>query len=233
MSFEEFFKAWGKLSSIKPDFILFIGFVFLVFKFKDVIDCYYRIKRHHSEQLKEAKLLLELSGHSSSHDMDVINNRLRGAALSLATNGVKDRYRTLCYYLMHLSAKEELHIDDSIFKCIRFIEIGESKLVFNKRAYESWLRMCICIFVVGGFFLLFIGSNGWGYTAGQFNIAWLMNVITTLFMVFSVYVFLFLKPDSSDIKVVNVLLSKSSSSQFNEFKKDQLISTDYSPENDE
>lgn len=230
MSFEDFFKAWDKLSSIKPDFILFIGFVFFVFKFKDVIDCYHKIKRHHSEQLKEAKLLLELSGNSSSHDMDIINNRLRGAALSLATNGVKDRYRALCYYLMHLSAKEELHIDDSIFKCIRFIDVGENKLIFNKKAYESWLRMCICIFVVGGFLLLFLGSNGWGYTAGQFNIAWLMNVITTLFMVLSGYVFLFLKPDSSDIKVVNVLLSKSSASQFNEFKKDQLISIKCSQE---
>nr|WP_314523591.1 hypothetical protein [uncultured Rahnella sp.] len=229
MSFEDFFKAWDKLSSIKPDFILFIGFVFLVFKFKDVIDCYHKIKRHHSEQLKEAKLLLELSGHSSSHDMDIINNRLRGAALSLATNGVKDRYRALCYYLMHLSAKEELHIDDSIFKCIRFIEIAESKLEFNKKAYESWLRMCICIFGVGGCFLLFLGNNGWGYTAGQFNIAWLINVITTLFMVLSGYVFFFSKPDSSDIKVVNILLSKSSTSHFNEFKKDQLISTKCSP----
>lgn len=224
MSFEDFFKIWDKLSSIKPDFILFIGFIFLVFKFKDVIDCYHKIKRHHSEQLKEAKLLLELSGHSNSHDMDIINNRLRGAALSLATNGVKDRYRTLCYYLMHLSAKEELYVDDSIFKCIRFIEIGESKLVFNKKAYESWLRMCICIFVAGGFVLLLLGNNGWGYTTGQFNIAWLMNIITTLFMVLSGYVFLFLKPDSSDIKQVNILLSKSSASHFYEFKKEQCIS---------
>ncbi|MFP8466884.1 MULTISPECIES: hypothetical protein [Enterobacteriaceae] len=219
MSFEDFFKAWDKLSSIKPDFILFIGFVFLVFKFKDVLDCYYRIKCHRSEQLKEARLLLELSGNLNSHDMKIINSLLRGAALSLATNGVKERYRDLCYYLMHLSAKEELHIDDSIFKCIRFIDVTENKIVFNKDAFDSWLRTCIFIFVMVGFFLLFFGYNGWGFTAGQFNIAWLMNVITTLFMVLSAYVFLFLKPDSGDIKMVDLLLSKTSVVDFCDFKK--------------
>ncbi|MFZ8713758.1 hypothetical protein ACO1ZV_16235, partial [Enterobacter kobei] len=78
---------------------------------------------------------------------------------------------------------------------------------------------CIFIFVMVGFFLLFFGYNGWGFTAGQFNIAWLMNVITTLFMVLSAYVFLFLKPDSGDIKMVDLLLSKTSVVDFCDFKK--------------
>ncbi|WP_276741192.1 hypothetical protein [Pantoea septica] len=63
MTVEDLFKFWDKLSSVQPDLILFVSFVFLVFKFKDVVDVYFRIRFKEADELKEAKKLLELSGY--------------------------------------------------------------------------------------------------------------------------------------------------------------------------
>ncbi|WP_276726826.1 hypothetical protein, partial [Pantoea septica] len=66
MTVEDLFKFWDKLSSVQPDLILFVSFVFLVFKFKDVVDVYFRIRFKEADELKEAKKLLELSGYSNT-----------------------------------------------------------------------------------------------------------------------------------------------------------------------
>ncbi|OON41416.1 hypothetical protein BTJ39_05490 [Izhakiella australiensis] len=222
MNADDFFKLWDKLSSVKPDFILFVGFLFLIFKFKDVVEVYFRIKLNKSMQLREAKSLLELSGHADSKDMEVINNRLRGAALSLITNGVKERHRTLCYYLMHLSAERGDSIDSAIYKCIAFIASDAERFYFNQQQFNQWQIKSVIIALLIGLMMLIASSFGWG-DSGAFKLSWLMNAMTVWFFVSLGWIFLFTKPDSGDITLVTNLLADASVADYNQFKRSNSV----------
>jgi len=218
MTVEDLFKFWDKLSSVQPDLILFVSFVFLVFKFKDVVDVYFRIRFKEADELKEAKKLLELSGYSNTRDMRIIDNNLRNAALALITDGVNARYREFCYYLMHVASEKDKYINTSIFKCLPFIETEGDDFIFNESAYTKWQVRSVIIALVVGFTVLFAGSFNFGDNHSSFKLAWLLNFSGVLFFAAFINFFLIKKPHSGDIAAVNDLLLNPSVKDFKKFK---------------
>lgn len=217
MNIDDLFRFWDKLSSVKPDLILFIGFVFLVIKFKDVSDLYFKIKFKRADEYKEAKKLLELSGYADTRDMQIVNDGLRGVALTLITNGVDVKYRKLCYYLMYVASEKEKHINTSIFKCLQFIESNGDRFYFNDGAYTKWQVRAFIVALVLSITMLLAGNYDYGNAYSVFKISWVMNVSFVIFFISFAYLFFVKKPDSGDIKVVKDLLSTSNIADFNKF----------------